>query len=304
MNIRESNNEVIARYRDKFLRMDHDNLYVRASRSTDIYYIYVIHNQSNGKKYVGKAKNIYDRAAAYIREHIRKDESEGYVHAKQRPIMQAINNYGIENFIMYPIATCDDINKAGYLEQTFINSLHTLWPEGYNISTTIDTRLHPTNGYPHSVATKILKSKFIACINPDSRDFIIASGMKIFGDFLHTSKDIVKNCARKPCKHRGYFVIYLNDSDRIAMKEKQEKKYANYLNGATYGSIFSDRGDEYNHYVDLVETFLEEPNSEKLMGYKTSFLTYDMNSKPVFTDINVFINNFLNSEEINDGVSD
>lgn len=54
---------------------------------------------------------------------------------------------------------------------------------------------------------------------------------------MNTSKDLIKNCARRPCMYKGYYIIYLNDNDRdeilqkaIRREEAQIAKNINYYN--------------------------------------------------------------------------
>ena len=80
-------------------------------------YIYCIENKKNGKKYIGSTYSTWvgvetpdpmaammKRASGYIYEYNTALKSSPSVRKVLRPIMQAMVDDGIENFIMYPLA--------------------------------------------------------------------------------------------------------------------------------------------------------------------------------------------------------
>lgn len=215
--VRKTDMEKTRDARDNFLKISYSPNFIMPDNYKNKYFIYIIKNLTNNKLYVGKCKNIYDRANNYIWHYNNPN------HFDRRPIHKAISSYGIDKFVMYPIEVCDSKEQAGYKENFYITSLNTTDRSiGYNVETNIDNRksIAGSHGYKHTIETKIKKGKPVICINPESKCVFIAVGMKIFGDYMNTSKDLIKNCARRPCMYKGYYIIYLNDNDRDEILQK------------------------------------------------------------------------------------
>lgn len=89
-------------------------------------YIYMIENQINGKKYIGKT----DRDDPYIRfkEHIYNSRQQNgeYDHY---PLYRAINKYGVENFTFNIIEETDNTSER---EIYWIAYYNTYYGDGYN----------------------------------------------------------------------------------------------------------------------------------------------------------------------------
>lgn len=64
-------------------------------------YIYKITNTINNKLYIGKTINTIEKRFA---EHIKQSKIP---QAKKRPLYNAINKYGIENFTIEIVEECD-----------------------------------------------------------------------------------------------------------------------------------------------------------------------------------------------------
>jgi len=285
--------EEVKLIKSKFLTKIDKPLLHTASNSRKHYTIYIIENLVNGKLYVGKTSNLSGRAGNYIWKCLNYDK-----HNERRPITKTMYEEGIENFIMYPIATYDTKEEVAAAEMYYINAYGTdeLF-DGYNVAHDgyVCTSIKGIKGVPHTTETKIMKAKFVVCINPDTKDVIVSAGMKIYADYSFTNKDIVKNSARRPCKFRGYYIIYLNPIDRNALLEKLITKYSNYNRQK---ESLKNRVAEYCDCVKFVEEFDRNPNIiNELPDYNFSFLSYGERDFPKFYDIREFIDNFFQPNE-------
>lgn len=262
--------QISKEYKEKFLDMNHTEYIRTAPKSTtNLYYIYVIENLKSGKKYIGKTQNIFARASDYTRK-VRNANS--YDTKKYRAINRALLEEGIENFLMYPIATCDGTIEAGILEVDIMRAFNTFVPNGYNIRSAYDfTSYTHREGHPHSVETKMKKSKLVMCINPELKALFLSVGMKLFGDFTNVTKDVVKNSARRPCMHKGYYIIYLNDIDRIQIADTYRKRMEN------PPFKLSKDVELYLSLSERVGEFAHNPSLDVFKDYTQNFLTYNPN---------------------------
>lgn len=87
-------------------------------------YIYCITNQINGKQYVGKTTYSITKR---FQEHCSDSKRE---RCEKRPLYNAMNKYGIENFVVEQLIECDELELSSY-ETFFINKLDT-YHNGYN----------------------------------------------------------------------------------------------------------------------------------------------------------------------------
>lgn len=88
-------------------------------------YIYCITNQINGKQYIGKTTYSITRR---FREHCSDCYKE---RCEKRPLYDAMQKYGIENFIVEQLMECDNDELSSY-EIQFIDELGTHGSVGYN----------------------------------------------------------------------------------------------------------------------------------------------------------------------------
>ena len=89
-------------------------------------YIYCITNLINSKRYIGKTvNNIKER----FKEHCRDSRKE---RCNKRPLYDAMNKYGVENFIVEELEYVEDDNKLSEREIYWINELQTYGRNGYN----------------------------------------------------------------------------------------------------------------------------------------------------------------------------
>lgn len=89
-------------------------------------YIYCITNLVNGKQYVGKTTYSVTKR---FKEHC-KDSSKR--RNEKRPLYDAMNKYGIENFVVEQLCECDNEELSSY-EIQYIEKLNT-YHTGYNVT--------------------------------------------------------------------------------------------------------------------------------------------------------------------------
>ena len=89
-------------------------------------HIYVITNLINSKTYVGKTTSTIDER---WQEHCRDSKKE---RCEKRPLYDAFNKYGIENFKIEELEYIEDENELSNKEIYWINELQTYGHNGYN----------------------------------------------------------------------------------------------------------------------------------------------------------------------------
>lgn len=188
-------------------------------------YVYCIENKLNGKKYIGATYSRWEdvthegsfpqlrkRATQYIYEYNRGMEMESSMKLHLRPIIKAMVEEGIENFIMYPLAETEEkYHKAA--EAFFIRELGTI-KNGYNLDTGGGGILPGVARPPHSAAAKKVRSQEIICINLNQKKILISDSMKLFADYMGSSKDMIKNCVRGCNQYKGWFCFYTDWQER------------------------------------------------------------------------------------------
>ena len=80
-------------------------------------YIYCITNLINSKRYIGKTTNNIDER---FKEHCRDSKKE---RCNKRPLYDAMNKYGVENFKIEELEYVEDDNKLSEREIYWINEL-------------------------------------------------------------------------------------------------------------------------------------------------------------------------------------
>ena len=88
-------------------------------------YIYVITNKINGKQYVGKTNSSIEKR---FQEHISDSKKE---RCEKRPLYNAMNKYGIENFEIEMLEECS-AEESSVKEIYWIGKLNTYGSTGYN----------------------------------------------------------------------------------------------------------------------------------------------------------------------------
>jgi group I intron endonuclease len=260
--------------------------------------VYVIENTSNGLKYIGSSIDFNNRANSYINAYL-NENPDGRTH---QPVVKAMKEIGIENFIMYPIDVCYGRTQLRLKEEFYISYYKTTDPTiGYNVATKTSGAdkifsAKDNVGHKHSEKTKANKAKFIAAVNDTEKIMYVSEGLKLFADLTESTKDLVKNEARAGLRHRGYYIIYLNQTDRSTIYEKIYEKHLDVVNNIYHTKTKRGRWranyDSYLNAADLVNQLLEDGSAESFIeaGYTCKYLHYDLSgNKPYLIDtIDVF----------------
>lgn len=247
-------------------------------------YIYCIENLKNGRKYIGSAAAVYSgvknpgefhslkkRATQYLHEYKKYMHCSKSVLVRKRPIIQALVLDGIENFVMYPLAETGMRNHAK-LETDFIRKFNTI-ENGYNISKFGNSEIVRNNKNIMSSDLKKTRSLPIICINLTLREIVFADSMKLFADYMGTSKDQIKNNARFGRTYKGWFIFYRDAGKRnevlyervLADKLKTDKDKCKRNHSERSKKFYTDLVKDVNEYLYL-------------------------NTKQVFTDFKVVAN--------------
>lgn len=237
-------------------------------------YIYCIENKKTKMKYIGSTYSrmignakpipytqLRKRASNYLYEYKCVLNNKSSAKQYSRPIIKAMCEDGFENFIMYPLAETRRSNHAE-MEKMFMRTFDTL-NNGYNVNPA-GANMNKS-GTKLMAKDKLLRSEGIVAINPNRKEIIFSESMKLFGDYLNSSKDMIKNSNRKGRPYRGWFIFYIDRNKRSFVLEH------NVLNeeGKPKNEAHSEKAKA--HYKELCETvgrYLESPNAnEYFIGF-------------------------------------
>lgn len=204
--------------------------YIQPKNKSNIY-IYKITNLKNNKCYIGKTHNIENRVSQYINNYINNTR-------KTRKIHRAFGKYNIINFRMEVIDIADDdegVQKEIYYIKKY-NSVENGYNDNYSSCYHKKKTRHGNYGKLHTPETKARKSKFIAAVNITENKIVFSSGMKLFADYINSTKDIVSHAYNRCGSVYGYYIVSINPNDsekqlchinKLMNKKSKQKKMQN-----------------------------------------------------------------------------
>ena len=139
-------------------------------------YIYLITNLINSKKYIGKTVTTINER---WQEHCLDSRRE---RCNKRPLYDAFNKYGIENFKIEELEYVEDDSKLSEREVYWINELQTYGCNGYNATKGGDGKIL----YDHNEIIELARlgytreqiSKKLGCIKETISKVLKAHGIK------------------------------------------------------------------------------------------------------------------------------
>lgn len=153
--------------------------------------------------------------------------------------------------------------------------------------------------------TKMKKAKFICGVKPDKSEFYICAGMKLFGDFVGKSKDIIKNATKTQSTICGYYIIKLEYEDMIKQFEQvfitcqNNIKLLESRSKRQFGApVFREKLVFFKELLDdlvkLCNTLDANHLKEKykLLGYIT--YPFDENEMYIIQDLEEYLNDLRN----------
>ena len=250
--------------------------------------IYAIVNTLFGMIYIGQTVDLRKRLNVY--ENLENKEDCD----RKSPIARAIKEYGNDNFTMYILERCKP-EELAEKENFYIQKYQSDDPDiGYNaISYNVESanseesrrkKSESHKGLKESADTKRKKSNpiFAVVLTKDENgkftgDIIHCDSAKLFGDFVGSSKDVIKNCLRGPSRYKGYRLYYGDFEKRNEIRNKMIQK----------GRRIRDR--EYLEILPLIDRYDikgVETMSEDLHSYILSYDYCDEHGKPFLVPYN------------------
>ena len=262
-----NNHAKIKKIKESFLKMSEISIQDKTSELIPTHVIYRITNLINGKVYIGKTRNINNRAGEYIHRFISKFAIID--------IERAIVNEGIENFVMEPIALCGSDEEAKKKEKEMIMRYDALNPDkGYNkcLVSAFSTSRKPRQGNKQSIEVKTKRAKFIAAVNVETKKMYLCAGGKLYGTFIGKSKDIVKNAIHTQTKLYGSYIIFLEKEPRDVLLQKIKDRYSNYKNKK---KECLDKVEEYELICNDLDSLILDINRQEIIDkYNIEYIRY------------------------------
>lgn len=211
-------------------------------------YIYVITNNINNKKYVGKTNFSIEKR---FKEHKRDSKKR---KLEKRPLYSAMRKYGEENFSIEELEECAS-EKAEEREIYWINKLNTYGHNGYNAT-------HGGDGkqlYNYKeIADKYLEflsidktSKFFNCDPSIVRKACEENNIEIINYYFENIKKSVIMLDKDNNQVIKIFKGISNAARWIC--EQQNKEYAHYCTAHINEVIKGKRKTAYEHKWKLAE---------------------------------------------------
>jgi hypothetical protein len=164
---------------------------------------------------------------------------------------------GFENFRMYPIAeTTRDTHYDA--ERYFIDIFNSI-ENGYNINKVKPSTKFKTIGTIHDAQNKRLRSEPVLCINLNKEEIIFSDSMKLFADYMNSSKDMIKNCVRAGRAYKGWFIFYIDNNKRELILYK-------HVLGDNLSKNYTHSEKSKAFYKDLcltISSYLKSPNKNE-----------------------------------------
>ena len=129
----------------------------------------------------------------------------------------------------------------------------------------------------------------MCALDPENKELIFSTGLKLFGDYIGRNKDEIKSFAKRQTRVDGYFIYYLNlndfDDQIKSARMKLEKN-----------SIYSDCNLQYNSFIrysEYLKSFCK--NMKNPEEFEIKFITQSNDIKGYkFDDINKFLSYYSN----------
>ena len=248
-------------------------------------YIYCIENKKNGMKYIGSAGSIYagvknpekfhamkKRASQYLYEYNRAKNLSRSLLATKRHILRALVEEGIENFVMYPIAEVGIISRFR-IETYFIEKYHT-FSNGYNESI---PKVCLGTSVALSEKLKAQRAHKIICINLNSQEIIFSDSMRLFANFVGTTKDQIKNNARFGRTYKGWFIFYRDYSKRHEILKRVLGDKLQTENDPCSRNHSEKSKKFYQEFVETIDSYLNRNSGKVFTEFKIlPELSYDV----------------------------
>lgn len=161
------------------------------------YYIYLITNKLNNKKYIGQTINFEKR----MKEHIYGRNSK-----KNCLIDRALKKYGKNNFTFEILDITDSQENIDYLEKYYIKKLNCIKPNGYNILK--GGRKQQGSWNMKTVQVFDLEGNFI-------QEYESSEQLEIMSNGKYKSRGIRQSCKTKTHLYKDILVKYKYDNIKI-----------------------------------------------------------------------------------------
>lgn len=232
--------------------------------------------------YIGKTTDIIRRATQYVAEYFRGDCT--------RDIDRALKEKDIINFTM-------NVEKIAFSEEDGIDKelslikYYNTVEEGYNMA----YNSRPANISDTNAINKRSRSKLVCILSKTEKKLIVCTGLKLAGELLGRTKDMMKTYARHGIILDSYFIYYLNYSDFHIVLEKVRAKEArgDRLSHLNYDvSLYG----EYIKYAKYIKKYLKTEGKYNPENFLCLYVTQtdDNETGYAYNDIHEFLEYYKN----------